>query len=106
MLDEIRRLLNEPDPLLCLGEAARRLGAWRTWTIERQVRFLRVRFEVTQSELSWRCGVSQDRISRIEAGADFKFSTVRRLWGGLGYEPILMPVALTRPGTSEMAAGP
>lgn len=106
MLDEMRKLLNEPDPLLCVGEAAIHVGAWRGWSVDRQVRYLRRRFNVTQAELSWRCGVSQHRISRIEAGSDFKLSTLRNLWGGLGYEPLLLPVELTRPETSRMTSGP
>lgn len=93
----LRRLAVAPDILEGTGEAAQRAGAWRSWTFERQVWYLRKHHGITQAELSRRSGVSQRRISRIEAGEDVRMSTLRTLWRALGYEPLVIPDALDLP---------
>ncbi|MEQ1918787.1 MAG: helix-turn-helix transcriptional regulator [Elusimicrobiota bacterium] len=90
-LEDIKRLLAEPDPLDSVAEAVKCVGAWRSWTLERQIWYLRKRQNMTQAELSRWSGVSQHRISRIEDGADLKLSTLRALWRPLGYEPLVIP---------------
>jgi DNA-binding XRE family transcriptional regulator len=94
MIEVLKRLAAEPDVLEELAGAVARAGAWRSWTFDRRVWFLRRRRRLTQAELSRRSGVSQRRISRIEAGDDVKLSTVRTLWRALGYEPLVVPDAL------------
>lgn len=81
-----------------LAAAAKAAGAWRGWTFDRQVWFLRKYHRITQAKLAKRSGVSQRRISRIEAGDDVKLSTLRTLWRALGYEPLVIPdiIELTR----------
>ncbi len=92
----MRKLLDEPNPLDVLATVVGNSGAWRDWTFERQVWFLRKQAGVTQIELSRRSGVSQNRISRIEAGEDLKLSTLRALWRPLGFSPLVMPDVLDR----------
>lgn len=96
-LTELRKLLDMPDPLDELAAAAAKAGAWRGWTFERQAWYLRRRVGMTQAGLALCSGVSQHRISRIEAGEDLKLSTLRALWRGLGYEPLVIPDALEFP---------
>ena len=84
-------LLAEPEPLDVVREAVERVGAWRAWTLERQIWYFRKRLKITQAELSLRSGVSQHRISRIEDGSDLKLSTLRALWRPFGYEPLVLP---------------
>lgn len=100
--DDLRRILDRRDPLACLDDALKLTGAWRGWPIARQMRYLRHRREMTQDCLSLLTFVSQSRISRIEAGADFKWSTLELLWGALEYRPLVLPVPITDPGTSDM----
>jgi DNA-binding XRE family transcriptional regulator len=95
--EELRKLIAEPDTLDVLAAAVARSGAWRGWTFERQTWFLRRRMGLTQAELARRSGVSQHRISRIEAGEDLKLSTLRSLWRALGCEPLVLPDALDLP---------
>ena len=99
-LEELKKMLAAPAPLDEVAEAVKRAGAWRTWTFERQVWYLRKRNDMTQAELSRRSGVSQHRISRIEDGEDLKLSTLRALWRSLGYTPLVLPDAI------EMATKP
>lgn len=93
----LKRIAAAPDVLEELGAAAKAAGAWRTWTFDRQVWYLRKHHRITQAELSRRSGVSQRRISRIEAGEDVKLSTLRTLWRALGYEPLVIPDARDLP---------
>ena len=93
-MEELRKMLTAPAPLDEVAEAVKRAGAWRSWTFERQVWYLRKRHDFTQAELSRRSGVSQHRISRIEDGEDLKLSTLRALWGSLGYKPLVLPDAI------------
>ena len=92
-----KRLAEPPDILEELGAAATRAGAWRSWTFDRQVWYLRKHHRITQAELARRSGVSQRRISRIEAGEDVKMSTLQCLWRALGYEPLVIPDARDLP---------
>lgn len=97
----LKRIAAAPDVLEELGAAAKAAGTWRTWTFDRQVWFLRKRHGLTQAGLAKRSGVSQRRISRIEAGDDVKLSTLRTLWRALGYEPLVVPDALDLPRQSR-----
>ncbi len=96
-LAELKKLLDSPEPLEVLAAGVKNLGEWRAWTFERQVWYLRKRNHMSQREHSLRCGVSQHRISRIEAGADLKLGTLRALWRPLGYEPLIIPDAADFP---------
>lgn len=96
-LETLRRLVAAPNVLDELAAAAKAAGAWREWTFDRQVWYLRKYHRLTQAELARRSGVSQRRISRIEAGDDVKLSTLRTLWRALGYEPLIIPDELDRP---------
>ncbi len=93
-LEEMKRDLATPDPMDEVAEALAKAGAWRSWTFDRQVWYLRKRAGLTQAELARRSGVSQHRISRIEAGDDVKLSTLRTLWRALGHEPLVIPDVL------------
>ncbi|MBI2387424.1 MAG: helix-turn-helix domain-containing protein [Elusimicrobia bacterium] len=84
-----------------VAAAAKAAGAWRTWTFDRQGWFIRKYHRLTQAKLAKRSGVSQRRISRIEAGDDVKLSTLRALWRPLGYEPLVIPDALDLPRQSR-----
>lgn len=83
-----------------MAQAMGNAGAWSRWTTERQLWFLRVKGGLTQAQLAARCGISQARISRIEAGADMKWSTLKRLLASFGYQPALMlePLGTAREG--------
>lgn len=93
----LKSLVDAPDVLDELAAAAVRAGSWRSWTFDRQVWYLRKRVGLTQTELARRSGVSQRRVSRIEAGDDVKLSTLRTLWRALGFEPLVIPDALGLP---------
>lgn len=97
VLETLKKLVSAPDVLEEVAAAAKAAGAWRTWTFDRQVWFLRKYHRLTQARLAKRSGVSQRRISRIEAGDDVKLSTLRTLWRALGYEPLVIPDALDLP---------
>lgn len=97
VLETLKKLVSAPDVLDELAAAAKAAGAWRNWTFDRQVWFLRKYHRFTQARLAKRSGVSQRRISRIEAGDDVKLSTLRTLWRALGYEPLVIPDALDLP---------
>jgi len=97
VLETLKKLVSAPDVLDELAAAAKAAGAWRNWTFDRQVWFLRKYHRLTQARLAKRSGVSQRRISRIEAGDDVKLSTLRTLWRALGYEPLVIPDALDLP---------
>lgn len=97
VLETLKKAVSAPDVLDELAAAARSAGAWRTWTFDRQIWFLRKYHRLTQARLAKRSGVSQRRISRIEAGDDVKLSTLRTLWRALGYEPLVIPDALDLP---------
>lgn len=96
-LGELKKMAETPDVMDELAAAAARAGAWRAWTFDRQVWYLRKRLDLSQAELARRSGVSQRRISRIESGDDVKLSTLRALWRALGYEPLVIPDALDLP---------
>lgn len=98
VLETLKKAVSAPDVLDELAAAAKATGAWRNWTFDRQVWFLRKYHRLTQARLAKRSGVSQRRISRIEAGDDVKLSTLRALWRALGYEPLVIPdiIELTR----------
>lgn len=97
-MEILKRAAAVPDVMEELATAAKAAGAWRTWTFDRQVWFLRKYHRLTQAGLARRSGVSQRRISRIEAGDDVKLSTLRTLWMALGYVPLVIPdiIELTR----------
>lgn len=97
ILEELKRLAAAPDALDEVTAGASNLGVWRTWTFDRQVWYLRKHLGLTQEELARRSGVSQRRISRIEAGDDVKLSTLRALWRALGYEQLVIPDSLDLP---------
>lgn len=71
------------------------LGPWGEWTLDRQVWYLRKVQGLSQNDLARKAGVTQARISRLEAGSDFKWSTITAVFSALGYDPMLLPV---RPG--------
>lgn len=96
-LETLKEAVSAPDVLDELAAAAKAAGAWRNWTFDRQVWFLRKYHRLTQARLAKRSGVSQRRISRIEAGDDVKLSTLRALWRALGYEPLVIPDVLDLP---------
>ncbi|MCX5793983.1 MAG: helix-turn-helix transcriptional regulator [Elusimicrobia bacterium] len=62
----------------------------------RQLWYLRIRQHLTQGQLAHKAGITQARLSRIEAGADFNWSTISAIFAALGYEPILLPGPLGR----------
>lgn len=101
-LADLKQMLAAPDVLDELAAAAAHAGEWRNWTFERQVWYLRKHMGMTQAELARRSGVSQHRISRIEAGDDVKISTLRALWRGLGWAPLVIPDTLDRPLEARM----
>lgn len=91
MLEAMRRLLDAPDPLDVMLSGRDKLGEWRHWTPERQLWYLRRVAGLTQVQLAARSGVSQHRISEIEAGGDWKLSTLTKLWGAMGWRPLVIP---------------
>lgn len=97
VLEHLKRLLAEPDPLDPAAEALLAGGAWARWSTDRQLWYLRMQRRLTQSQLAAASGVGQARISRLEAGGDFKWSTLKALWAALGVEPLLWPDASGRP---------
>lgn len=97
VLGKLESLVAAPDPLEVVAEALTQAGAWRSWTIERQLWYLRQRRGWTQAELARRAGVSQRRISRIEAGEDALMSTIRSLYRAMGHEPLLIPDTIDWP---------
>ena len=96
VLKKLERLLAMPDPLDEVAQAVGAAGAWGQWSLERQLWYLRLISRVTQAELARRSAISQARISRVEAGADMKLSTLKALWAALGYQPLIIPEPLGR----------
>ncbi|MBI5241906.1 MAG: helix-turn-helix domain-containing protein [Elusimicrobia bacterium] len=92
-LKMMRDVLSMPDPLEVVAkQAVPALGMWGGWTLDRQLWYLRKAQDLSQKELARRAGLTQARISRMEAGADFKWSTMSAVLAALGYEPMLLPV--------------
>jgi transcriptional regulator with XRE-family HTH domain len=58
-------------------------------SIGRQLRELRLSRDVSQSLLADTSGIDQAVISRVEKGADARWSTIRRLFLALGFMPAL-----------------
>ncbi len=96
-LEKIRRELDGPDPLDEVGNAISACGSWAQWSLDRQIWYLRAVSGLTQTELSRRSGISLARISRLEAGADMKLSTLKSLWAALGFQPLILPEPVGRP---------
>ena len=69
--------------LRTLGEGERSVG--QLIALERQ------RQGISQGELARRLGVSQANLSRIEHGADLRFSTLLDVTRALGMEPMIVP---------------
>jgi transcriptional regulator with XRE-family HTH domain len=82
-----------PEPLdeiqpLADGAAA---TYWCAWTLERQIWYLRSKLNLTQSEFAKTAGITQAKLSRIEAGEDPRWSVIRKLFLAAGHEPLLLP---------------
>ena len=71
-------------------------GPWASWTLARQLWYLRLRSGMTQAEFAWRSGLSREEICRLERGGDPRWSTLERFFCALGYYPLLMPERLFR----------
>lgn len=69
--------------LWTLGEGERSVG--QLIALERQ------RQGISQGDLARRLGVSQANLSRIEHGADLRFSTLLDVARALGMEPMIVP---------------
>lgn len=98
VLERLREAQAAPDPLEAVEQAASVLGMWGGWTIDRQLWYLRKAGGLSQKGLARKAGLTQARISRLEAGADFKWSTLAAVFEALGYEPILLPARSGRAG--------
>ena len=81
-----------------IRKAETSLGPWSRWTLDRQVWYLRKVQRLTQNDLARKAGITQARVSRMEAGSDFKWSTMIPIFAALGYEPMLLPI---RPGLAR-----
>lgn len=64
---------------------------WVRWTLDRQVWYLRKIADLTQQELACRAGLVQSHVAKVEAGRDVRVSTLRRLYGAMGWELLLLP---------------
>ena len=69
--------------LWTIGEGERSVG--QLIALERQ------RQGISQGDLARRLGVSQANLSRIERGADLRFSTLLDVARALGMEPMIVP---------------
>jgi|CXWL01.1.fsa_nt_gi DNA-binding Xre family transcriptional regulator len=96
MVEELQRLLAMPEPIDEAAQAVAASGAWGRWSLDRQIWYLRKHSDMSQAELSRKSMISQARISRLEAGADMKLSTLKTLWAPLGYQPLIIPEPLGR----------
>src|SRR5437899_1144280 len=54
---------------------------------------LRCMLRFSQDELGRKTGMTQARISRIEGGADIRFSVWKKIYAAMGFDLILMPVS-------------
>ena len=94
VIAKLREVVNEPDPLeQALRHAETAPGAWPRWTLARQLWYLRKRRRLSQTGLAKASGVSQARISRLESGADAKWSTLAAVFAALGHDLLLLPSA-------------
>lgn len=50
-------------------------------------------------------GVSQGQVARVEAGKDFRFSTLQRLFEALGFRVLVFPSQRALPDTIGASAG-
>jgi transcriptional regulator with XRE-family HTH domain len=75
-------------------KAAETLPFWWTQTpLGVQLWALRDHRGISQRQLADEAGLRQSVVSRLEGGADARWSTWRRLFEGLGYYAVLLPVA-------------
>lgn len=58
---------------------------WALWR-------LRLRHHLGQGELAARAGMTQAQISRLERGRDPKLSTLRRVYGAMDCELLVLPL--------------
>lgn len=84
------------DPLQTAASAIEAVGQWREWTLDRQLWYLRLTRGWSQQDLARRAGLRQPLISRLESGADFKFSTLVAVMKALGRQPLLLPDEMGR----------
>jgi transcriptional regulator with XRE-family HTH domain len=54
-----------------------------------QLRRIRESWNVSQNHLAELSGIGQDVISRVERGADARWTTLKRLFGALGCEIVI-----------------
>jgi len=80
---------NTLEELLSHASATRR--DWVRWPLGRQAWFLRVSLDLTQAELARRAGVVQSHVAKVEQGRDVRFSTLRKLFGAMGFELLVLP---------------
>ena len=66
--------------------------SWARATPGQQLRALRLSRNVSQRHLADESGVDQADISRLEQGADARWSTWQRLYTALGFEVVLAPL--------------
>ena len=104
ILAQLKLLAQEPDALKLVSKHAANVpGPWNSWTLERQMWYLRKRRHLTQADLARKSGITQARLSRIESGADFKWSTLAALFAALGCRPTVLPgpPGLSRKGRAK-----
>lgn len=83
-----------PDELQELLRLGMSLPAdWRGWPPERCLEYLRCRLKFTQDELAKKAGLAQSLVSRIEGGAPALLGTWVKLFKGMGFDLVLLPVS-------------
>jgi hypothetical protein len=87
-------LIPKVHPVTAARAAAEQAGEWASWTLDHQLWYLRVSRGFKQLTLAAQSGVSQARISRLEDGEDFKFSTLKAIWAPMGLAPLILPEPL------------
>lgn len=66
---------------------------WARATPGAQLRALRTSRGISQRHLAESSGVHQSVVCRLEYGADARWSTWKRLFEGLGYDVVLVPLS-------------
>lgn len=70
----------------------------------RLLKAARERAGLSQAEIAGKMGASQSHVSKIEAGTDVRASTLANMARVLGYEVMLVPVALV-PAVAALIRG-
>ncbi|MDX6770915.1 MAG: hypothetical protein SF051_15380 [Elusimicrobiota bacterium] len=104
-LESLKALLAGPDPFEILAGYGQAVpGPWRDWPPERWFVTLRCMLQMTQDQIARKSGLNQSVVSRLEGGFDARLSSWRKAYAAMGFDLVLLPVALSSRESLEARA--